>query len=75
MHVLIAIEMIVGVLFVMLFVVAEISRDLSQRSYHASPDGDDDDDDEDNDSVGAGAAGSTRPSSSTRQESSRAIHP
>jgi hypothetical protein len=44
MDVLIAIELIVGVLFVMLFGVVEIARDLSQRSYQPSPDGDDDDD-------------------------------
>jgi hypothetical protein len=61
MHVLIAIELIVGVLFVMLFGVAEIARDLSRRSYQPSLDGDDDDDD----GVGVSATGSRRPSSST----------
>jgi hypothetical protein len=61
MYVLIAIELIVGVLFVMLFGVAEIARDLSRRAYQLSLDADDDDD-----GVGASATGSTRPSSSTR---------
>jgi hypothetical protein len=61
MYVLIAIELILGILFVMLFGVAEIARDLSRRSYHLSLDADDDDD-----GVGASATGSTRPLSSTR---------
>jgi hypothetical protein len=63
MDVLIAIELIVGVLFVMLFGVVEIARDLSQRSYQPSPDGDDDDDIE----LSASTADIRRPSSSTPQ--------
>jgi hypothetical protein len=62
MDVLVAIELIVGVLFVMLFGVMEIARDLSRRSYQPSPDGDDDDDD----GVSPSAAGIRQPSSSTR---------
>jgi hypothetical protein len=60
MNVLIVIELIVGVLFVMLFGIAEIARDLSQHSYQPSPDGDDDDDI----GVGSSATGDPRPSSS-----------
>jgi hypothetical protein len=59
MDVLIAIELIIGVLFVMLFGVVEISRDLSRRSYQPSPDGDDDDDN----GAGTSAAGIGHPSS------------
>ena len=59
MNVLIVIELIVGVLFVILFGIVEIARDLSQRSYQPSLDADDDD------GVGASAAGSARASSST----------
>jgi hypothetical protein len=63
MDVLVAIELIVGVLFVMLFCVVEISRELSRHSYQSSPDGDDDDDN----GASASAAGIRRPSSSTPQ--------
>jgi hypothetical protein len=63
MDVLIAIELIVGVLFVMLFGVVEISRDLSRRSYQPSSDGDDDHDN----GASASAAGIRRPQSSTPQ--------
>ena len=38
MRLLIAIELIIGVLFVMLFGFAEIARDLSRGSYYSSPD-------------------------------------
>jgi hypothetical protein len=63
MYVLIAIELIVGVLFVMLFGIAEIARDLSRHSCQSSPDGDDDDD-----GVSVNATGSRRP---TNAESTR----
>lgn len=63
MNVLIAIELIIGVLFVMLFGVMEIARDLSQRSYQPSPDGDDDDEM----GVSPSAADIRRPSSSAPQ--------
>jgi hypothetical protein len=63
MDVLIAIELIIGVLFVMLFGVVEIARDLSRRSYQPSLDGDDDDDT----GVNTSAAEIRRPSSPTPQ--------
>jgi hypothetical protein len=44
MRVLIVIALLVGVAFMMLFVLADLARDLSRLSYHSPPDLDDSDD-------------------------------
>jgi hypothetical protein len=43
MQVLLAIELIIGVFFVIVFNLAQIARDLARLPYPASPDNDDDD--------------------------------